>query len=96
MDVGYYERESRNLLRERELRYALIKKGTPEEQSRLKELWLNASRLAGRDWCEFSDLETTDKGIEESAKLLSEFRILLANIRHREEGYEKEARERNS
>jgi len=60
-------------------------KGTPEEQSKLKKLWIEASRLAGSDWCEYSNEETTDKGIEESAKLLGEFRILLANILHREE-----------
>ena len=84
MNAGYYDdRESAALYRQRELEYAILRKGTPEEQKRLRELWLKASQLAGEEWCLFSNNKTTDEGIEESAKLLCEFRIILANIRHR-------------
>lgn len=86
MDSGYYDRgESRAAYIQKMKEQAILRKGTPEEQRELRKLWLEASELAGRDWCEYSSQKTTDEGIEKSVGLLVRYRSLLSNIRHREE-----------
>jgi len=86
MDAGYYDRgESNAAYVQRTKEYAILRKGTPEEQAELKRLWIEASELAGQDWCEYSKRKTTDEGIEKSVTLLVRYRSLLSTIRHREE-----------
>jgi hypothetical protein len=62
----------------------ILRKGTPEEQVELRKLWLEASQLSGYDWCDYSQQEETDEGIEKAACLMAQYRSLLADIRHRE------------
>jgi len=85
MNAGYYDRESYASYAQSYKEAQIIAKGTPQEQELLRSLYKQASQLAGKEWNEFSSLETTDKGIEESARLMGQYRILLAKIRHREE-----------
>ncbi len=61
----------------------VVCKGTPEEQELLRSLYKKAGEIVGREWNEFSSRQTTDEGIEESAQLMGRYRILLAEIMHR-------------
>lgn len=63
----------------------IVAKGTPEEGELLRNLYHQAGDLSGKDWSEFSSRKTTDEGIEESARLLCQYRILMSEIRHRKE-----------
>lgn len=84
MNIGPYDRENLVAYVQACKEAAIAANGTPEEQELLRSLYHKASELAGKEWNEFSSLETTDKGIEESASLMGKYRILLAEIRHRE------------
>ena len=83
MNVGYGDNESLASYAQFLKEQSIIEKGTPEEQQLLLFLYTKASQICGDEWCQFSDIETTDEGIEESARLMCQYRILLAKIMHR-------------
>lgn len=82
---------ARTLLRRQEKNkvHAILKLATSQERQKLKSLYMQASKLAGNLWNADTHMPTCDEGIQESAKLFSEYRILLANIAHREGIYGK-------
>lgn len=61
----------------------VLSNATNDERERCEYLWRKACRLMGRDFYIKSPVKTTDEGIEEAAILLGEYRIILANIKHR-------------
>lgn len=85
MNAGPYDREDLTAYVQACKEAVIASKGTPEEQELLRSLYHKASELAGKEWNEYSSRKTTDEGIEESARLMCKYRILLAEIRHREE-----------
>ncbi len=85
MNAGCYDRESYASYAQSIKESQIVAKGTPEEQELLRSLYHEASELAGKECNEYSSRKTTDEGIEESARLMCKYRILLAEIRHREE-----------
>jgi hypothetical protein len=86
MNSGYSNKYlSKATCNQKTKEYAILRKGTPEEQEELKRLWTEARELAGQDWYRYSIQKTTDEGTEKAAILLAKYRSLLSNISHREE-----------
>jgi len=85
MDAGNYNRESSGSFLQALEEARMVSKGTPEEQLLLRMLYKQASQLAGKEWNVYSPFDTTDEGIEQSAQLMCRYRILLAEILHRNE-----------
>jgi len=83
MNVGYGDNESLCAYIQARKEAWIESQGSPEERELLLNLYHKAGELAGKDWNEFSSLETKDQGIEQSAQILSQYRILLAKIFHR-------------
>lgn len=83
MNTGYGDDESLAGYIQARKEAWIAAKGTPEEQELLLNLYHEAGELAGKEWNEFSSQETTDNGLDKSATILCQYRILLAEIGHR-------------
>lgn len=83
MNAGYYRSEYDGAYIKLLADQAILRNATEEEKKQLRSWIKEASQLSGREWNQFSSIETADEGIIQAAGLMSQYRILLAQIRHR-------------
>jgi len=86
MDTGYEKKQSDLAYLQLLEEARLLRKVSDKEARYARRLFYLASKLAGREWNEYATRQTTDEGLAKSARLMVQYRILLADIRHREAG----------
>jgi len=84
MNSGYGDNQSNRSYAQFLKEGRVVAKAMPVEKDYLNRLYKAATYIAGKDHSEFSSRKTTDKGIMVAAGLMSIYRKLLADIRHRE------------
>jgi len=84
MDTGYERKRSDQAYLTLLEEARILRKVSDQEARRMRRMFFIAGKLAGREWNEFATRQTTDEGVAKAARLMVQYRILLADIRHRE------------